>query len=266
MILGAICTILGILGVAGIFLGSPALVITGAISNLVECGVGFFTGQLKSLTSLISAALIGAVYAAFADISTLMGIAYGLCFESAIMGGLGWIMFFYIYLKEISRQEPLRDAAHSWKIATAALGLALCISLGMGIYFYPKYQKAIDDYTGMRDGYIQQNEQITSLKVTQKNYEKFLASAYGQLHETSDELLDYYDSVALSNSSVIYYGGTIHLANCPSLNSTYYVLSQDYAQQQNAVFCPKCAERYREILNQKSQSYSNFERYRNYTK
>ena len=91
MILGVICTILGCLGVYGVFADNMTLVIIGGIAGLVENLIGISTGQQKSLTTAIIAAIIGIIFASSQGESIWIGIMTGLCFESVIMGVFGWV-------------------------------------------------------------------------------------------------------------------------------------------------------------------------------
>jgi|BioPla2DNA2_1021312.scaffolds.fasta_scaffold78753_1 hypothetical protein len=91
MLLGIICTILGVLGVYGFFSANLILVIIGGIASIIENLLGVISGQQKSLMTPILAIIIGAIYASSAGIPVWIGVFIGLCFESAIMGILGFV-------------------------------------------------------------------------------------------------------------------------------------------------------------------------------
>ena len=99
MILGVISTILGVLGVFGFFSGNLILVLIGGISGLVENIIGISSGQQKSLMTSIIAVILGIIYSSSIGLTFWVGALIGLCFESAIMGILGWVSFAFMYRK-----------------------------------------------------------------------------------------------------------------------------------------------------------------------
>lgn len=63
MLLGIICTLFGITGIIGAFLGIFSLVIVGAILDLFENFINFITGAQTNILTLIFAVCLGAGYA-----------------------------------------------------------------------------------------------------------------------------------------------------------------------------------------------------------
>ncbi len=92
MIFSVICTLLGIIGIVGIFTENLALVVLGAAASLTENAVEIFSGKQRNLNTVILAAVCGGIYASFAHIPLWMGIAFGLCVESAIIGLFSWAL------------------------------------------------------------------------------------------------------------------------------------------------------------------------------
>jgi len=97
MVLGIICTVLGILGVFGFFSGNLTFIFIGGISGLVENIIGISSGQQKSLMTAIIAVIIGIIYSSSIGLPFWIGVLIGLCFESAIIGVLGWISLAFMY-------------------------------------------------------------------------------------------------------------------------------------------------------------------------
>lgn len=85
MIVGAIATVAGIVGIFGFYFGAVFLTVIGAIANIIETIVGLHTGELHSLFTFILAVVIGLFVSLFIHIPIWAGISLGLCFESAIM-------------------------------------------------------------------------------------------------------------------------------------------------------------------------------------
>ena len=102
MITALIATVLGIFGTIGFFAGNESIVIIGAIANIVQTTIGFATGTLHSLITIIIAVLAGLIFAFCAQLPLLFGIAVGLCFEAAIMGvwGFGFLIYSIIKIKK----------------------------------------------------------------------------------------------------------------------------------------------------------------------
>lgn len=90
MILGTICTILGIGGVIGIFAGILPLVVIGALADIVENLVEFLSGRQNNLVTMVLAAAAGLAFSIFSKTPIWLGIAYGLCWESAVVGVFGF--------------------------------------------------------------------------------------------------------------------------------------------------------------------------------
>jgi uncharacterized membrane protein len=91
--LGLIISPLAILGAYGIFTNNFTFFIIGAIAAIVELIIGIFTGQLKSLFTIIIAIIMGVIYATINGLSIVTGILIGLCIESAIMGFFGLLTY-----------------------------------------------------------------------------------------------------------------------------------------------------------------------------
>lgn len=85
MIVGAIATIAGIVGIFGFYFGAVFLTAIGAVANIIETIVGLHTGELHSLFTFIAAVVIGFFVALFIHMPVWVGISLGLCFESTIM-------------------------------------------------------------------------------------------------------------------------------------------------------------------------------------
>lgn len=96
MILGAICTVLGLLGIYGFFSSNIILLVIGAIACVIENIIGVATRQQKDLAVLIAFAVFGGIYAHFAHIPILNGVLLGICFESGILGLFGFFIFIFI--------------------------------------------------------------------------------------------------------------------------------------------------------------------------
>jgi hypothetical protein len=97
MIIGLIATSLGVVGSIGFFSGNFTLVAIGGIAAFIEILIGIYTGELRSITTAVIAAIVGVLYASTASIPIALGVVIGLCFESAISGillfaVLGWVM------------------------------------------------------------------------------------------------------------------------------------------------------------------------------
>lgn len=92
MILGLICTVLGITGVYGFISGGMALVLIGGIAGLVENLVGIMTGEQNNLVTATIGVIAGIIYSSSVRLPFWYGASVGLCFESAIMGIVGFLM------------------------------------------------------------------------------------------------------------------------------------------------------------------------------
>ena len=99
MLLGIICTILGILGVYGVFSGSLILVLIGGTAGIIENTIGIVSKQQNNLVTAILASVIGMVYAISIGIPFWIGIFIGLCFESALIGIIGFVGLLLVSIK-----------------------------------------------------------------------------------------------------------------------------------------------------------------------
>ena len=91
MVLSVITTILGGLGIIGIFIGQPIYIVVGGIAGIIENLIGITSGAQKSLSSAIIAGFIGGAVGLGSGAGVLLGILGGLCFESFLMGVIGYI-------------------------------------------------------------------------------------------------------------------------------------------------------------------------------
>lgn len=86
MILGAICSLLGLAGVIGIFAGLLPLVLIGALADIVENLVEYLSKRQNNPVTITLAAIAGLAFSVFTKTPIWRGIAYALCWESALMG------------------------------------------------------------------------------------------------------------------------------------------------------------------------------------
>ena len=84
MIIGLICTVLGVAGVVGIFLDIIWLVVLGGIADILENVLGVASGAQNNLTFIGLAVVIGTVWATSTGNPVWFGILAGACWESTI--------------------------------------------------------------------------------------------------------------------------------------------------------------------------------------
>jgi len=99
MLLGIICTILGVLGVYGTFSGSLILVLIGGTAGIIENIVGVVSKQQNNLITATLASVIGIIYAISSGIPFWIGVFIGMCFESTIMGFIGFSALLFMIIK-----------------------------------------------------------------------------------------------------------------------------------------------------------------------
>ena len=80
MIMGIISTVFAILGLVGFYSNIPLLLYLGAGFNVLENLRGFFTGQLKSLSTLLFSMFVGWLF-----VRNFYGVCAGVCFENVII-------------------------------------------------------------------------------------------------------------------------------------------------------------------------------------
>lgn len=106
MIMGIIFTFLGLLGVYGFFSMNFLLLTLGGIAGIVSNLIGIISGQQRSIMTAILAIIIGIIYASSVNLSIWTGVLIGMCFESAIMGILGFgSLLVAIIIQGTSRQN-----------------------------------------------------------------------------------------------------------------------------------------------------------------
>lgn len=96
VVIGAITTIISILGIYGWFSGHLTLVIIGGVAAIIEILIGLLSGELRSILTSVIAVIIGGIYISTLGGPLWFGALLGLCFENAIMQILGYITLFVV--------------------------------------------------------------------------------------------------------------------------------------------------------------------------
>jgi hypothetical protein len=99
MILGLIAMVLSLIGIVGFYIGIDLFVYIGAFAEIIVVVVGFVSKQQRSPLTFAVGAVGGLIYALISGTDVLLGIALGICFESAIMGLLGSSVKIYTLYK-----------------------------------------------------------------------------------------------------------------------------------------------------------------------
>ena len=89
------CIIIGIcsvLGIYGFYTEHYILLIFGACACILEAIRGLATGQLKSLSTTITAVFAGVIWAYFTSSSWWVGACIGICYETAILALISLIV------------------------------------------------------------------------------------------------------------------------------------------------------------------------------
>ena len=150
MILSVSCTVLGIIGVIAFFSGNIVLVIVGAVANIIEAIIQRIKGELKSFASCIIFALIGLIIFSLLKMNPFLGIALGLCFESAILGLTGDILAFIIFLKIRKKTKHAVNYNGSDELETEQENI---IQPGMTFHQAKRAFPFIQDYVGQINPY-----------------------------------------------------------------------------------------------------------------
>jgi hypothetical protein len=91
MILNIITTLLGMLGVYGVFTANVPLIFIGGIAGLLENIIGIISRQQNNLMTATVSVIIGVIVALSSGMTFWYGALAGLSFECTIMGVLGWL-------------------------------------------------------------------------------------------------------------------------------------------------------------------------------
>lgn len=92
MLTNFVMIIISILGIYGFYSDTQLLLTIAGILIIIENLYGRFSGQLKTLSIPIIAAVVGVIVIG----NIWRGIAIGLCFETIIFSLLGWIYIAFI--------------------------------------------------------------------------------------------------------------------------------------------------------------------------
>lgn len=85
-----ISTGLGLVGVAGFFVGNFILVAVGGIASVIGIFVLTLKDESISQGTIMLYVVLGIFYATYVGIPNNMGVFIGLCFESTISGIIGF--------------------------------------------------------------------------------------------------------------------------------------------------------------------------------
>ena len=99
MIIGIICTALGLAGVVGIFLDIIWLVVLGGIADILENAIVVISGAQNNLFFIGLAIVIGIVWATSTGHPIWFGVLVGACWESTISAILTVILFSFAKIK-----------------------------------------------------------------------------------------------------------------------------------------------------------------------
>lgn len=102
MILGAITTIVSILGIIGFYINNFILLYLGLFSAIIEHSIGIYTGEEKSLITVWFALLIALGFI-FSGMNWLKAIAICLCFENVLCFILGSILMIFMVRKNTNK-------------------------------------------------------------------------------------------------------------------------------------------------------------------
>lgn len=100
MFLGIIVTVLGGVGVYGVFSNSILLIAIGAAAGLFENIKEYKSGRQNNFVTIILASIVGSIVYLLIRKPFWLGIMAGMCFESLIIGVISYIPLVIAFRKQ----------------------------------------------------------------------------------------------------------------------------------------------------------------------
>lgn len=97
MLFGLVCFLAGVAGIVCAWFGLWAVTIIGAALDILENVIEMRSGRQTNCVTLVFFVVVGVLVGLWSPLTWWQGLAIGICAESVIIGGMGYIMMISVF-------------------------------------------------------------------------------------------------------------------------------------------------------------------------